>query len=189
MHLRFGTISHPPAGAHRARLGSSRATQALHTWLNELIWRDFYFQILYHHPHVVSARFKPEYDAIAWEQGDSAERCSRPGATAHTGYPLVDAADAPAQPDGLHAQPPAHGGGQFPVPRTWGSTGAGASTILPQHLNDFDLAANNGGWQWAASSGCDAQPYFRIFNPVTPIEKFDPAGADSSAATCRNSLG
>jgi deoxyribodipyrimidine photo-lyase len=90
-----------------------------------------------------------------------------------------------AQPDGLHAQPPAHGGGQLSCEGPGHRLAPGRAPILPQHLNDFDLAANNGGWQWASSSGCDAQPYFRIFNPVSQSEKFDPR-ASSSAATCRN---
>jgi hypothetical protein len=83
--------------------------------------------------------------------------------------------DAADQPDRLHAQPPAHGGGVVPhqgPARDWRL----GERYFAQHLNDFDLAANNGGWQWAASTGCDAQPYFRIFNPVAQSEKFDPGG-------------
>ena len=153
-HLRFGTVSirELAAIAYRRMSEGSRGAQV---WLSELIWRDFYHQVMHHHPHVLERSFKPEYDAIKWEQGKHAQALFAAWCEARTGYPLVDAAMAQINQTGyMHNR----------LRRVVAS------------LNDFDLAANNGGWQWASSSGCDAQPYFRIFNPVSQSEKFDPEG-------------
>ncbi|MBS1217612.1 MAG: phrB [Proteobacteria bacterium] len=143
------------------------------TWLAELIWRDFYFMILHHHPRVVSQAFKPAYDAIRWPNDAAlfAAWCS-----GRTGYPIVDAAMRQINQTGYMHNRLRMIAASFLVKDLlvdwrWGER------YFADHLNDFDLAANNGGWQWAASTGCDAQPYFRIFNPVTQSEKFDPGGA------------
>ena len=104
-----------------------------------------------------------------------------------TGYPLVDAAMAQINQTGYMHNRLRMVDGELPGARTSASTGAAASATSPQHLNDYELASNNGGWQWAASTGCDAQPWFRIFNPVTQSRALRPARASSSAATCRSS--
>ncbi len=178
VHLRFGTVSiRQLAGvAHQLSLQGNAGAA---TWLSELIWRDFYFQILAHHPQVAEAAsrsFRPEYDGIQWQHGKHADHAVRRLVPGPHRLPAGRRRHGADQPDRLHAQPPAHGGGELPRARTWGWTGAAASATSPQHLNDFELASNNGGWQWASSSGCDAQPYFRIFNPVTQSERFDPEG-------------
>jgi deoxyribodipyrimidine photo-lyase len=154
-------------------------------WLSELIWRDFYFQILHHHPHVVERSFKPAYDAIAWESGPEAERLVCRLVRGPHGLPAGGCGYGADQPDGLHAQPAAHGGGQLSCEGHLGIDWRWGEATLPQNLNDFDLAANNGGWQWASSSGCDAQPYFRIFNPVSQSRKVRPEGQASFGAICR----
>ena len=174
VHLRFGTISPRLLArtAHeRARQGSAGAA----TWLSELIWRDFYFQILYHHPHVVDNSFKPAYDAIAWASGRDADALFAAWCEGRTGYPLVDAAMAQINQTGYMHNRLRMVVASFLV-KDLGIDWRRGEAYFAQQLNDFDLSANNGGWQWASSSGCDAQPYFRIFNPVSQSEKFDPDG-------------
>ncbi len=171
-HNRFGTISiRELAGlAHAATLRGKNV--GAETWLSELIWRDFYFQILWHHPHAAERAFRPEYDAIEWpnEQALFAAWCE-----ARTGYPIIDAAMRQLNESGymhnrLRMIVASFLSKDLLIDWRWGEK------YFADNLNDFDLAANNGGWQWAASTGCDAQPYFRIFNPVTQSERFDPAG-------------
>ena len=174
VHLRFGTISPRLLArtAHRLMLeGDPGAT----TWLSELIWRDFYFQILHHHPHVVGHSFKPAYDAIQWESGAEADALFAAWCQGRTGYPLVDAAMAQINQTGYMHNRLRMVVASFLV-KDLGIDWRWGEAYFARHLNDFDLAANNGGWQWASSSGCDAQPYFRIFNPVSQSEKFDPEG-------------
>jgi deoxyribodipyrimidine photo-lyase len=170
-HLRFGTVSirELAALAWQRMQAGSRGAQV---WLSELIWRDFYFQILYHHPHVVQRAFKPEYDRIQWR--NDPERYAA-WCEARTGYPLVDAAMRQLNQTGYMHNRLRMVVASF-LTKDLGIDWRWGEQYFADHLNDFDLAANNGGWQWAASSGCDAQPYFRIFNPVTQSEKFDPAG-------------
>jgi hypothetical protein len=120
---------------------------------------------------VVGGSFRPEYDRVP---GTTSPGCLPPGARAHR-LPHRRCGDAPDQPQRLHAQPPADDRGVLPDQGPGHRLAAGE--YFAEQLNDFDLAANNGGWQWAASTGCDAQPWFRIFNPVTQSEKFDPDGA------------
>lgn len=175
VHLRFGTISVRQAARvalARAQAGSAGAR----TWLSELIWRDFYHQVLHHHPHVVGASFKRAYDAIQWEEGDEADTHFECWAQGRTGYPLVDAAMAQINRTGYMHNRLRMVTASFLI-KHLGIDWRRGEAWFARQLNDYDLAANNGGWQWAASSGCDAQPYFRIFNPVTQSEKFDPRGA------------
>ena len=174
VHLRFGTISPRLLArtAHRLMLESNPGAT---TWLSELIWRDFYFQILHHHPHVVGQSFKPAYDAIAWETGPEADALFAAWCEGRTGYPLVDAAMAQINQTGYMHNRLRMVVASFLV-KDLGIDWRRGEAYFATHLNDFDLAANNGGWQWASSSGCDAQPYFRIFNPVSQSEKFDPEG-------------
>jgi len=165
VHLRFGTI--PIRELVRAALENEADS-----WLGELIWRDFYFMILDHFPRVVGHAFKPEYDAIAWEdwpEGFTAWCAGR------TGYPLVDAAMRQLNHSGWMHNRLRMVVASF-LTKDLGIDWRLGEQYFAEQLNDFDLSANNGGWQWASSSGCDAQPYFRIFNPVTQSEKFDPEG-------------
>ena len=173
-HLRFGTISvRQLARAAHGLANEGNAGAA--TWLSELVWRDFYFQILHHHPHVVDRSFKPAYDAIAWETGEEADALFAAWCEGRTGYPLVDAAMAQINQTGYMHNRLRMVVASFLV-KDLGLDWRRGEAYFATHLNDFDLAANNGGWQWASSSGCDAQPYFRIFNPVSQSEKFDPDG-------------
>jgi hypothetical protein len=144
-------------------------------WLSELIWRDFYHQILHHHPRVVGGCFKPEYDRIKWEYGAHADALFAAWCEGRTGYPLVDAAMAQINQTGYMHNRLRMVVASF-LTKDLGIDWRRGEAYFATHLNDYDLAANNGGWQWAASTGCDAQPWFRIFNPVTQSEKFDPAG-------------
>lgn len=174
VHLRFGTVSIRQLAAsalERHKQGSSGAT----VWLNELIWRDFYAQILANFPHVTDRSFKPEYDAIRWESGSRAETLFKAWCTGQTGYPLVDAAMAQINQTGYMHNRLRMVAASFLV-KDLGIDWRWGEKYFAEKLNDFDLSANNGGWQWASSSGCDAQPYFRIFNPVSQSEKFDPEG-------------
>ncbi len=174
VHLRFGTVSIrrlAAAALQRSRHGSHGAS----VWLGELIWRDFYAQILANHPHVVSASFKPAYDAIAWEHGAHAQNLFQAWCDGRTGYPLVDAAMAQLNQTGYMHNRLRMVAASFLV-KDLGIDWRWGEKYFAQQLNDFDLASNNGGWQWVSSSGCDAQPYFRIFNPLSQSEKFDPNG-------------
>ncbi|MDE2276775.1 MAG: FAD-binding domain-containing protein, partial [Burkholderiales bacterium] len=173
-HLRFGTVSVrrlAREAAQRARAGSRGAE----VWLSELIWRDFYHQVLHHHPRVVTQAFKPEYDRIRWEHGQAADAQFAAWCEGRTGYPLVDAAMHQINQTGYMHNRLRMVVASF-LTKDLGLDWRRGEAYFARHLNDFDLAANNGGWQWAASSGCDAQPYFRIFNPVTQSQKFDPEG-------------
>lgn len=165
VHLRFGTLS----VRELVRFAWKNEADA---WLSELIWRDFYFMILDRFPHVVSHAFKPDYDAIAWEnwpEGFAAWCAGR------TGYPLVDAAMRQLKHCGWMHNRLRMVVASF-LSKDLGIDWRLGEKYFAEQLNDFDLSANNGGWQWASSSGCDAQPYFRIFNPITQSEKFDAEG-------------
>jgi deoxyribodipyrimidine photo-lyase len=174
VHLRFGTVSirQLASTAYQRMLTGSKGAE---TWLSELIWRDFYHQILHHHPRVVKAAFKPEYDAIQWEHHKHAKELFAAWCEGRTGYPLVDAAMAQINQTGYMHNRLRMVVASFLV-KDLGIDWRWGERYFAEHLNDFDLAANNGGWQWASSSGCDAQPYFRIFNPTSQSEKFDPEG-------------
>jgi deoxyribodipyrimidine photo-lyase len=173
VHLRFGTVSIRQLAA----LARARASSGAQTWLKELAWRDFYFQVLANFPQVGAGRsFKPEYDRIAWEEGPGAEALFAAWCEGRTGYPLVDAAMAQINQTGymhnrLRMVTASFLCKDLGIDWRWGER------YFAEKLNDYELASNNGGWQWASSSGCDAQPYFRIFNPVSQGERFDPEGA------------
>jgi len=174
VHLRFGTLSVRRLAAiamQRMLQGSAGAA----VWLSELVWREFYCQILANFPHVVDAAFKHDYDAIRWEHGKPAQRLFAAWCEGRTGYPIVDAAMAQINQTGYMHNRLRMVAASFLV-KDLGIDWRWGAQYFAQHLNDFDLSANNGGWQWVASSGCDAQPYFRIFNPVSQSEKFDPQG-------------
>jgi deoxyribodipyrimidine photo-lyase len=172
VHLRFGTIS--IRQLVRAALAQQH-TEGGKIWLNELIWRDFYHQIMHHHPQAMTQAFKPDYLAIQWEQGAHADELFAAWCEGRTGYPLVDAAQRQLNQTGYMHNRLRMVSACFLI-KDLGIDWRRGEAHFAAHLNDFDLAANNGGWQWAASSGCDAQPYFRIFNPITQSEKFDAQG-------------
>lgn len=174
VHLRFGTVSIRLLArtAHALQLQGVPGATA---WLNELIWRDFYHQIMANHPHAMTAAFKPEYDHIRWEHGQRAEALFTAWSEGRTGYPLVDAAMAQLNQTGYMHNRLRMVVASF-LCKDLGLDWRWGERYFAEKLNDFDLAANNGGWQWASSSGCDAQPYFRIFNPVSQSQKFDPEG-------------
>jgi deoxyribodipyrimidine photo-lyase len=174
VHLRFGTISIRAL----ARAAWERAQFSRHdgrgaqTWLSELIWRDFYFMILHHHPRVAEHAFREAFDALLFDNDSDRFAAWCAGLT---GYPLVDAAMHQLNSTGymhnrLRMVTASFLVKDLHIDWRWGAR------YFARRLNDFDLAANNGGWQWAASTGCDAQPYFRIFNPVTQSKKFDAEG-------------
>lgn len=173
-HLRFGTISirHLASVAYQMHL---QGIAGASTWLSELVWRDFYHQVLANFPHVVDKAFKPEYDAIKFEHGKHAKEQFAAWCEGRTGYPLIDAAMAQINQTGYMHNRLRMVVASFLV-KDLGLHWQWGERYFADHLIDFDLAANNGGWQWASSSGCDAQPWFRIFNPVTQSEKFDPQG-------------
>ncbi len=174
VHLRFGTISiRQLAGvAHQMHL---QGLVGASTWLSELIWRDFYLQILANFPQVATSSFKPEYNAIRWEQDRQADLQFQAWCEGRTGYPLVDAAMRQLNQTGYMHNRLRMVTASF-LCKDLGIDWRRGEAWFADRLIDFDLAANNGGWQWASSSGCDAQPYFRIFNPVSQSEKFDPQG-------------
>lgn len=161
MALRFGTIS--------VRQCVAFALQHSVVWLNELIWREFFIQILYHFPRVVQQSFKAKYDAIPWRNDEEAfERWCE----GKTGYPFVDAGMRELNQTGnMHNRVRMIAASflckHLLIDWRWGEA------YFAQKLNDYELAANNGNWQWAAGSGCDAAPYFRVFNPTIQMNKFD----------------
>jgi deoxyribodipyrimidine photo-lyase len=173
VHLRFGTVSVRELVAYAHACSLRAGGDGASTWLSELVWREFYAQILWHHPHVVAHAFKPEYDALAFPNDGVRFTAWCEG---RTGYPIVDAAMRQLNATGYMHNRLRMIAASFLVKDLlvdwrWGEK------VFADRLIDYDLASNNGGWQWAASTGCDAQPYFRIFNPVTQSERFDSAGA------------
>lgn len=178
LHLRHGTVS-ARALARSAHDAQRHGDKGAETWLGELIWREFYFSVLHHFPHVGvpgdHRAFKPEYDRIKWETGDAAEASFAAWCAGQTGYPLVDAAMRQINTSGYMHNRLRMVVASF-LTKDLGIDWRRGEAYFEAQLNDFELSNNNGGWQWAASSGCDAQPYFRIFNPVTQSQKFDSAG-------------
>ena len=161
VHLRFGTVS--------VRALVKQALALNETWLNELIWRDFYMMILSNFPHASKNSFKPQYDKIIWRNNEAEFDLWCQG---KTGFPIVDAGMRELNETGFMHNRVRMIVASFLVKDLlidwrWGEA------YFAQKLIDFDLSANNGGWQWAAGSGCDAAPYFRIFNPSEQIKKFD----------------
>jgi deoxyribodipyrimidine photo-lyase len=161
VHLRFGTVS--------IRELVRKATQLNETFLNELIWREFYQMILWHFPHVVGKAFKPEYDTVKWrnDETDFEKWCN-----GQTGYPIVDAGMRELNATGYMHNRTRMIVASFLTKDLLIDWRRGEA-YFAKKLLDFDLASNNGGWQWAAGSGCDAAPYFRVFNPKLQTEKFD----------------
>jgi deoxyribodipyrimidine photo-lyase len=169
VHLRFGTVS----VRYLARIAMQAANAGSQVWLNELIWRDFYFQILHHNPQIAAgSAYKAEFENLPFPNDKALFQAWCEG---KTGYPLIDAAMRQINNTGFMHNRLRMVAASFLVKDLlidwrWGER------YFAENLIDFDLSANNGGWQWAASTGCDAQPWFRIFNPITQSEKFDAAG-------------
>ena len=174
MHLRFGTVSIRRL-VYLAMAHKVQGSQGASVWLNELIWREFYAAVLSNFPHVATKAFKPVCDAIQWEHGKLAESRFAAWCQGLTGYPLVDAAMAQINQTGYMHNRLRMVAGSFLV-KDLGIDWRRGEAYFATHLNDFDLASNNGGWQWVASTGCDAQPWFRIFNPITQSTRFDAQG-------------
>ena len=168
-HLHMGTISPRTIVAAVREAGIDKGAE---TFLSEIAWREFYLQILYHFPHVAEGAFRPQYNKVAWENDETLFAAWKDG---RTGYPIVDAAMRQ-----MNHEAWMHNRGRMItasfltkdllIDWRWGER------YFMEKLVDGDQAANNGGWQWAAGTGTDAQPYFRIFNPTTQGEKFDPNG-------------
>jgi len=167
-HLRFGTISIRALAKH----AHYTAGQGAQIWLAELAWRDFYQMLLCHHPRIVNHAYKAQFDGLVWSNSTIWFAAWREG---KTGYPLVDAGMRQLNQTGfmhnrLRMVTASFLVKDLQIDWRWGER------YFAEKLLDYDLSANNGGWQWSASTGCDAQPWFRIFNPVTQSEKFDPQG-------------
>lgn len=162
IHLRFGTVS--------IRELARKAQELSETWLNELIWRDFYFNILHHFPHIGEGHaFRKQYDFIEWRNNEDEFQKWCEG---KTGYPIVDAGMRQLNETGFMHNRVRMITASFMIKHLlidwrWGEA------YFAKKLLDFDFSANNGGWQWAAGSGCDAAPYFRVFNPTLQTQKFD----------------
>lgn len=161
IHLRFGTIS--------IRELARIAVKQNESYLNELIWRDFYQMIIYHFPNSVTQSFKPQYDKILW---DNDQKLFKAWCEGKTGYPIVDAGMRELNTTGFMHNRVRMITASFLTKHLlidwrWGEA------YFAEKLLDFELASNVGGWQWAASSGCDAAPYFRVFNPELQTDKFD----------------
>lgn len=174
VHLRFGTTSirHLVRTAHQVEAHGAAGAAV---WLSELVWRDFYAMILAQHPNVVAQSFRPAFDAVAWEQGAQADEDFAAWCDGRTGYPLVDAAMQQLNQTGFMHNRLRMLTASF-LTKDLGIDWRRGERYFALKLNDYELASNNGGWQWAASTGCDAQPWFRIFNPLTQSRKFDPDG-------------
>ena len=164
VHLRFGTLSIRRLAAMAIPLSSA--------YLNELIWREFYMMILWHFPYVVDSAFKPRFNAMEWmnNEKDFGAWCR-----GETGYTLVDAAMRQLNRTGFMHNRARMVAASFLtrhllIDWRWGEA------YFARHLTDYELSSNNGGWQWAAGTGCDAVPYFRIFNPLLQAKRFDPLG-------------
>ena len=177
VHLRFGTISvrQLVQTALHLQQTDAAASDGAASWLSELIWRDFYVQVLANWPHVVGAAFKADYDRIRFDEDEAANARFLAWTEGRTGYPLIDAAIAQIRHSGWMHNRLRMVTASFLV-KDLGIHWRRGEHWFADMLLDYDLSANNGGWQWASSSGCDAQPYFRIFNPITQSEKFDPEG-------------
>jgi deoxyribodipyrimidine photo-lyase len=170
--LRFGLVA--PRELARAAW-PQREQEGAGGWLNELIWRDFYHQVLHHHPGVVHGPLKTDYARVVWDEGPEADELFAAWCEARTGYPLVDAAMRQLNQTGYMHNRLRMVVASF-LCKHLGLNWQRGEAYFAEKLLDFDLAANSGGWQWAASCGCDAQPYFRIFNPTSQSEKFDAKG-------------
>ena len=172
-HLHFGTVSNRECWrAALKKIKENGESAEVKTWMNELLWREFYYHITYYFPYVINGAFKPAYDKLEWNYDNSLFRKWCEG---KTGYPFVDAGMRQLIKEGW-----IHNRVRMVVAMfltkdlfidwKWGER------YFAEKLVDLDFSSNNGGWQWSASTGCDAQPYFRIFNPYLQSVRFDSKG-------------
>ncbi len=162
LHLRFGTVSVRECAREAKKLKAD-------VWLSELIWRDFFMQILWNFPHVEKSSFRPQYETVAWRTNhEEFEKWS----LGQTGYPMVDAGMRELNATGFMHNRVRMVAASFLTKHLLMHWLLG-ERYFAEKLLDYDLAANNGNWQWSAGTGCDAAPYFRIFNPASQLERFD----------------
>lgn len=175
-YLRFGMLSPRQAywGARAAYAAAPNAAarESVETWVSELVWREFYMHILHDYPHVLRRSFRPAYDALRWRHAPDELDAWKHGMT---GYPVVDAAMRQLRAMGWMPNRARMIVASFLTKDLLIDWRAGERHFM-DWLIDGDPAANNGGWQWTAGTGTDAQPYFRVFNPVAQSQKFDPRG-------------
>lgn len=172
-HLHFGTVSIRECyRAAKKKLKETKAHEEVRTWINELLWREFYYNITYRFPYVSEGAFKKKYDDIKWSYDEDlfGKWCE-----GKTGYPIVDAGMRQLNKEGWMHNRVRMITAMFLtkdlfIDWKWGEK------YFAEHLVDLDFSSNNGGWQWSASTGCDAQPYFRVFNPYLQSANFDPEG-------------
>lgn len=167
-HIHFGNISIRECFAVADNLNCEGAQ----VWKNQLLWREFYYTITYHFPHIMTNAFQKKYDFIKWENDENKFKKWKNG---ETGFPIVDAAMRQLKEEGwmhnrMRMQAAMFLTKDLLIDWKWGEK------YFAENLIDMDFSNNNGGWQWCASTGCDAQPYFRIFNPVLQSKKFDSEG-------------
>jgi len=172
-HLHFGTISIRECFRAYTELATkTKESDEINKWRDELIWREFYYNITYHFPEVIVSAFKSDYDEIKWNNDKKMFRLWCEG---KTGFPIIDAGMRQLNKEGWMHNRMRMIVAMFLtkdllIDWRWGEK------YFAEKLIDLDFSSNNGGWQWSASTGCDAQPYFRIFNPYRQSEKFDPEG-------------
>jgi deoxyribodipyrimidine photo-lyase len=162
VHLRFGTVS--------VRALAKQALAQGEVFLNELAWREFFMQLMWHFPHVVDRSFRPAYDRIVWRDDPAGFDAWCQG---HTGFPFVDAGMRELAATGFMHNRARMVTASFLVKDLLIDPKLGEAWFA-RHLLDFELSSNNGNWQWASGSGCDAAPWFRVFNPTLQLKRFDP---------------
>ncbi|MBI5404478.1 MAG: deoxyribodipyrimidine photo-lyase [Ignavibacteriae bacterium] len=172
-HLHFGTISIRECfRAYKEAAKDTKGTDEIYKWREELIWREFYYSITYHFPHVINSAFKKDYDKVKWNYD---KRMFKLWCEGKTGFPIVDAGMRQLNKEGWMHNRVRMIVAMFLtkdllIDWRWGEK------YFAEKLIDLDFSSNNGGWQWSASTGCDAQPYFRIFNPYLQSKKYDSDG-------------
>jgi deoxyribodipyrimidine photo-lyase len=175
-YFRFGLLSprqvYWAAQKARTEIASPSRQNSIEAWVSELIWREFYMHILHFFPHVMGSSFRPKYDQLAWRYAEGELQAWQAGMT---GYPVVDAAMRQLKTIGWMHNRARMIVASFLTKHLLMDWREGERHFM-RWLIDGDPAANNGGWQWVAGTGTDAQPYFRIFNPISQSQKFDPAG-------------
>ncbi|MBS1515540.1 MAG: deoxyribodipyrimidine photo-lyase [Bacteroidetes bacterium] len=177
-HIHFGAIGFREvfrAAQHKADKEAKSEIEKINidSWISELIWREFYYNITFHKPHIITKSFKPEFDKLKWEWNDELFKKWCEG---KTGYPIVDAGMRQLNETGWMHNRLRMITAMFLTKDLFMDWRLGEK-YFAEKLIDLDFSSNNGGWQWSASTGCDAQPYFRIFNPVLQSKKFDTDGS------------
>jgi deoxyribodipyrimidine photo-lyase len=172
-HLHFGTVS--IRECYRAALKKQKEIkndEEVKVWMNELLWREFYYHITHHFPYVIDSSFKQQYDKLEWNYD---EKSFKQWCEGKTGYPIVDAGMRQLNEEGWMHNRVRMITAMFLTKDLFIDWRLGEK-YFAEKLIDLDFASNNGGWQWSASTGCDAQPYFRIFNPYLQSQRFDAKG-------------